>query len=81
MTGRELVNFIFENNLEDVEVFSKGHLIGYLSEDEAAVKFNIQPGAVRAWVNTGKIEGFNVNGMVYIPVCTQDPRIADRSLI
>lgn len=76
MTGRELVNFIMDNHLEDEQVFDRaGHLIGFINEDDAAIKFGVGPSTIKAWVNMGVMEGFNVNGLVYIPASTEDPRL------
>ncbi len=76
MTGRDLVNYIFANHLEDTEVFDRaGHFIGFINEDDAAIKFGVGPYTIRAWVNMGVIEGFNINGLVYIPASTEDPRV------
>lgn len=39
MTGRELIIFILENNLEDVSIFDGDTLPGLMTLDEAAVKY------------------------------------------
>ena len=73
MTGRELILYILENNLEDEQVFEGTKMLGFMSEDEAAVKYHVGAGTVRAWVNMGKVEGFNINGLVYIPANIPNP--------
>ena len=40
MTGRELIIFIMENNLEDVSIFDGDTLPGLMTLDEAAVKWH-----------------------------------------
>ena len=41
MTGRELIIYILENDLENEPVFQDDKLIGFLNEREAAVKLNV----------------------------------------
>lgn len=40
MTGRELIIFILENNLENVSIFDGDTLPGLMTLDEAAVKWH-----------------------------------------
>ena len=40
MTGRELIIFVLENNLENVSIFDGDTLPGLMTLDEAAVKWH-----------------------------------------
>ena len=68
LTGREIIIFILENELEDVDVIDQdGNLAGFLSIEKAAVKFNVGVETVKAWAKLGKIKNICFNGEFYIP--------------
>lgn len=74
MTGRDMIMYILENHLEDEPVVDrKGKFVGFISEEEAAVKFGVGYHTVRVWVNQGKIPGVLVNEVVYIPENAKRP--------
>lgn len=75
MTGKELIIYILENNLENEEVFKDGKLLGFMTETEAAVKFGVGESTVRVWVKMGHIKSFKVGNTLYIPGNTEDPRL------
>lgn len=68
MTGRDLIIYILENGLEEVEV---GKLIfqtpAFLSIFDAAKKFNVGEATISAWVQSGQLKAFVVNGELRIP--------------
>lgn len=68
MTGRELIIYILENNLENEEIFSGDtvNLPGLLTLEEAAVKMNTGISTVRTLYTLGKIEGCRIGGQIYI---------------
>lgn len=53
MTGKELILYILQNNLENEVVIKNGLLISVLSDEEAAIKFNVGIATVRAWRKYG----------------------------
>lgn len=57
MTGKDLIIYILKNNLENEPVFKDGKFIGYITDNEAAVKLNVGVSTVRALVEMGRIEG------------------------
>lgn len=67
MTGRELIIYILENKLEDREVFDQHNLLGFMSEEEAALKFGVGSATIRVWVARGYLQGIRLNDVVYIP--------------
>ena len=67
MTGRELIMYILENNLENEQVFKDGKLLGFLTVEEAAAKFEVGTATVRTWVCLGQIEFVWFDGTLYIP--------------
>lgn len=67
MTGRELILYILENNLEDEAVFEDGRFIGFMTIFEAAERMNVGVPTVQVWISQGKIEGELIGDMIYIP--------------
>lgn len=74
MLGRDLINYIIQNNLLDTPLFENGKMLGFMSDEEAGAKFGVGASTVRVWINQGKLEGIRVNGTVYIPYNSKDPR-------
>ena len=74
MTGRELIMYILENNLENEEVFKNGKFIGFIDEKEAAKKFDVGTSTIRMWVKMEMIRGIQIGNAYYIPGNTKDPR-------
>lgn len=67
MTGRDLIIYILQNNLEDEPVFKDGKFIGFMNTDETALKFGVGPSTIGIWLGLGLIEGFEIDGRIYIP--------------
>lgn len=67
MTGRELIVYILENNLEDEQVIVDGEILGFMTIDQAAAKFEVGKGTITAWVTLAQIEYAIINGQIYIP--------------
>lgn len=74
MTGRDLIIYILQNDLENNPVFEDGHLLGFMNEVEAAVKFDVGGATIQVWVKLGYLEGFRIGNMLYIPANAEDPR-------
>lgn len=73
MTGRDLMIYIIENHLEDKDVIEQGKLIGFMTEEEAAVKFGVGTTTIRVWVNQEKLPGVSVNSQLFIPFNAENP--------
>lgn len=41
MTGRDLIIYILQNNLEDEEMFIDAKCLGFLDENDVAAKFEV----------------------------------------
>ena len=67
MTGKELILYILENNLEDSEIFKDGRFLDFLTVSEAAVKFNVGEATVMTWLDLRLLNGFKVGNVYYIP--------------
>lgn len=60
MTGRELIIYILENHLEDEEVLLDGRLVGYISVEEAAIKWGVGVQTVYAYILTEMVDYIRV---------------------
>lgn len=67
MTGKELIIYILENNLEDEPVFKDGKFIGFVSTTEAAEKMDVGIPTILTWVMLGRLTGVQVKPGLYIP--------------
>ena len=71
MTGRELILYILENNLEDEPVIKDDKIMGFLTSLEASAKFNVGIGTVDAWASLGYIDAVWFMDELLIPVNTK----------
>lgn len=68
MTGRDLVIYILQNNLEDKPVFEDGKLLGFMNINEAALKWGVGTATIKLWFDAKIIDGFKIGEEIYIPV-------------
>lgn len=66
MTGRELIIYILENHLEDEVVCADGKILGLLSIEEAAKKFDVGTATIVALYRLGMIKGVEIGNEIYI---------------
>lgn len=75
MTGKELILYILQNNLENTVVLKDGFFIGFMTEEEAAVKFDVGVETVRAWYHCKMLNGTQIGDSLYFLKDVADPRI------
>lgn len=75
MTGKELILYILQNNLEDTVVLEDGFFIGFMTEEEAAAKFGVGIATVRTWYYYGRINGLKIGDSLYFLKDVADPRL------
>lgn len=68
MTGRDLILYILQNNLEDEPVFKDGVFLGFITVGEAATRLGVGTATVRVWVNQGALDGIRIDNTIYIPI-------------
>ena len=73
MTGLDLVIYILENDLLNKHVYENGSLIGFMTADEAAAKFNVGSATIRVWVDKGMLDGIEIGDKIYIPANATHP--------
>ena len=79
MTGKELILYILQNNLEDTVVLDGCVFLGFITEDEMAVKFDVGVETVRAWYQCRMIEGSKIGDSLYFRKDIADPRITKQT--
>jgi excisionase family DNA binding protein len=67
MTGKDLIIYILENNLENEPVFQHGKFIGFVTAGEVAEQLNVGVATIYVWVYQKRLEGILVGGSLYIP--------------
>lgn len=66
MTGRDLIIYILQNNLEDEPIFKDEKFIGFMSVEEAAKKFDVGAATIHMWYNMGYLNGMKLYGELYV---------------
>ena len=75
MTGKELILYILQNNLENTIVLENCFFVGFMTEDEAAVRFNVGVATIRAWYHCKMLKGTKIGDSLYFRKDIADPRI------
>lgn len=75
MTGKELILYILQNNLENTIVLEDGFFVGFMTEEEAAVKFGVGTATIRAWYYCNMLKGTKIGDTLYFRKDVEVPRI------
>ena len=67
MTGRDLIIYILENKLEEELVLDNDRLLGFMSAEEAALKYNVGIATIKLWYELKIISGVKVGEEILIP--------------
>ena len=62
MTGRDLIIFILENNLENSEI----NPFEYIPIEEFATMYGVGIETVKAWIRLGEIYSVEIGGKCYV---------------
>lgn len=73
MTGKDLIIYILQNDLEDVSVIGIVKKV-LLTENQLAAKFDVGVDTIRVWQTLKLINGIKVGESVYYYNDTPDPR-------
>ena len=79
MTGKELIVYILQNDLENEIVIKDGIFVWLMNEEEAAVKFGVGVATVKAWYITGMASGTKIGDHIYFLRNMSDPRKEDKN--
>lgn len=66
MTGKDLIIYILQNNLEDEPIALKEGFLNLMTVNEAAVKFDVGAATVKTWFKLGMLDGITVGETIYI---------------
>ena len=66
VTGRDLILYILENNLENEPVIKNGAFIGFITAGEAAAKFSVGVETIKLWVKLDMLNGVKIGNEIYI---------------
>ena len=66
MTGRDLIIYIMQNNLEDEPIIKDGKIIGFMTAVEAAEKFDVGLATINLWFEFGWLNGVKLHDEIYI---------------
>ena len=71
MTGKELIDYILENNLVDADIFKSDKLFKFIGIDcmpiaEACLKYNVGYETIHAWCTLGKLKSIRIEDKIYI---------------
>lgn len=66
MTGRDLIIYILQNDLENEPIFKDGTIMGFLTAGQAAEKLNVGIETVKVWCSTDVLEHVEIGDQVYI---------------
>lgn len=67
MTGKDLIIYILQNDLEDEPIFTDGKILGFITVYEAAAKLKVGVATVRVLIAQGKLEAVRIGGEYFIP--------------
>lgn len=79
MTGKELILYILENDLENEDIIKDGVFIWLMDEKEAAVKFDVGVATIRTWYVCGQIDGTKIGDHLYFLRNVKDPRVRENT--
>lgn len=74
MTGKELIIYILQNDLENEVVIKDGIFVWLMNEEEAAVKFEVGVAQIKAWYMCGMLSGTKIGDHLYFLRNCNDPR-------
>lgn len=66
MTGKELILYILENDLENVELFSDDFSPLLIRADRMALKWECGEATIKVLVDMGKVKGVKIGDKYYV---------------
>lgn len=67
MTGKDLILYILQNDLENEPVFKDGKFIGFNTIEETAVKMGVGTATVSASIKLGQIKSIKIGNTYLVP--------------
>lgn len=66
MTGKELIIYILQNDLENSVIFQDGETYGFTSVGKAAVELEVGLATIESWIDMFKIKRHVIGDKTYI---------------
>lgn len=66
MTGKELILYILQNNLEDEQISFENGFLDFITVNDAAAKYEVGPETVKIWFALKIIDGIQIGNEIYI---------------
>ena len=73
ITGRDLIVYILENKLENEPICIDDRFLNLMSLSEAAMRYNVGVATIRAWYDSGMLDGIRIGEEIYIFPDTKSP--------
>lgn len=78
MTGRDLIVYILQNNLENEPVFKDGTMLGFMTIEKTAEKMNVGVATVETWLSLGYLNYVQIGNLTLIPADSKSPMEVQR---
>lgn len=79
MTGKDLIIYILENDLENEDLFSHNFAPLFISAEKAAVKWNCGTATVKAMIEIGKVKGAKIGNEYFVLALQPNPFANERT--
>lgn len=73
MTGKELIIYILENDLEDEELLSGGLKPLFMTAEHAAVRWDCGAATVKAMIDMGRVRGIKLGNEYFVFAMEPNP--------
>lgn len=77
MTCADLIIYILQNDLINEPVFKDGKFVGFVTENEVAIKMGVGVATVRVWMVQEKLDHIHIGDTVYIPA-NYEPKLREK---
>lgn len=75
MTGRDLIIYILNNNLEDEQICKDGAILGFLTVEQAAAKLDIGVATAYTLISQGRLDTVRIPETKFGYLVPQDCKI------
>ena len=73
MTGKDLIIYILQNDLVDKPVYENGRLLGFMTVEETAVKFEVGVATILTWIQLETLTALRIGEELFIPIDATNP--------
>lgn len=77
MTGRDLIVYILQNNLEDEPIVKDGRFVWLMTEEQAAIKFDVGVATIKTWYDFGLLQGMKIGDSIFFLKTITNPKERD----